>query len=284
MGNEARVFEIRVRSGSLKSGGSCGSSRLVLAAVLLPLGIVTLSRSLADDHAPPGSAAPPLSPLPPTKQAAAQVPTQIPTPPADAAAATVSDDNLPAPPVAANSLRLPPPAVPSTGELPSIVPPSAVPASTVSPPATPSTKFPSTDSPTITLPPPLQPLDPPATSRSGRTDGCCARFAPRRSGSAQQLGSSAACCFRFQSTSRHRQRFGDSGQRGPSGYCFSRGPARDRESIRRRSSRVAAAASRNGSIQGRSARRHHERRIDRTMGRGKAVAEKRRDDPTRLQR
>jgi tetratricopeptide (TPR) repeat protein len=102
MGNDARMR--KRTTNRLKS-----SRKLLLIvavlAVLLPLGIVALSRSHADDGTASGGAAPALTPLPPVQPFAKQ----IPTPPADAASTTASDDTSPAQTAETKPLRTPPP-------------------------------------------------------------------------------------------------------------------------------------------------------------------------------
>lgn len=131
MGNDARVWVIVSRR--LTTRRKVLSIAALLAMLLVPLGIVALSRLQADDHAAVGAASPAVMPLPPVQQAAKQ----IPAPPSDAASTTVSDDSIPAPPADHTVPKYPTP----------------TPATTTPP----STALPSTDSAAITLPPPLQP-------------------------------------------------------------------------------------------------------------------------------
>jgi tetratricopeptide (TPR) repeat protein len=127
MGNDARVRKSAL--GWLKIGRKSLPVGPVLAVLLLPLGIVALSRSQADDHTAAGVASPAIVPLPPL---------QVPKPPADAAAIAVSDDSSSAQPFRPSEQRFPPSAT-----LPSATPPLATP--------------PSVDLPSITLPSSFQP-------------------------------------------------------------------------------------------------------------------------------
>ncbi len=122
-------------------------SAALLTALLVPLGIVALRPSQANDHAASTVPPPPVPSAPATNQTAPAIvplpPQLIPKAPTDAASTTVSDDSAPTTTTDAKSAKTPPP----------------TPVPTASPAITPlqSTPLPSTDLPSITLPPPVQP-------------------------------------------------------------------------------------------------------------------------------
>jgi tetratricopeptide (TPR) repeat protein len=147
MGNDARVWKLS--SNRRKTSRKSLPIAAVLAAFMLPLGTVALSRLEADDHTVAGAAAP--SALVADKNAPALVPLpplqQVPKPPTDAASTTVSDDSNPAQTAKATDVK-------------------AAPSSPL-----PTTPLPSTEMPTITLPPPVQPsLQQPVSGQATPTD------------------------------------------------------------------------------------------------------------------